>query len=97
MSAQDTGTFPAARPPAAFNPLTALDGLVSTVSAARAATGGAVSIAGQDPILADAHRMPSFVAGVRLREMRIRRSVAGPSCPCAQRPAAQTRYLPGPR
>ena len=39
MSPQDTDTFPAARPPAAFNPLTALDDLVSTVSAARAGDG----------------------------------------------------------
>ena len=39
MSTQDTDTFPAARPPAAFNPLTALDDLVSTVSAARAGDG----------------------------------------------------------
>jgi hypothetical protein len=61
MSPQDTDTFPAAGPPAAFDPLTALDDLVSTVSAARAATGSAVSIAGQDPILPAAHRMSSFV------------------------------------
>jgi hypothetical protein len=61
MSPQDTDTFPAARPPAAFDPLTALDDLVSTVRAARAAAGSAVSIAGQDPILAGAHRMRSFV------------------------------------
>ena len=57
MSPQDTGTVPAARPAAAFDPLTALDDLLSAVGLARAAAGGAVSIAGQDPILPAAHRL----------------------------------------
>ena len=61
MSPQDTGTVPAARPAAAFDPLTALDDLLSTVSLARAATGGAVSIAGQDPILPAAHRLGACI------------------------------------
>jgi len=50
MSTQDADVVPAARP-AAFDPLTALDDLLSAVGLARAAAGGTVSIAGQDPIL----------------------------------------------
>jgi predicted hotdog family 3-hydroxylacyl-ACP dehydratase len=61
MSPQDTDIFPAARPAAAFDPLTALDDLLSTVSLTRAATGGAVSIAGQDPILPAAHRLGACI------------------------------------
>jgi crotonobetainyl-CoA:carnitine CoA-transferase CaiB-like acyl-CoA transferase len=61
MSPQDTGTVPAGRPAAAFDPLTALDDLLSTVSLARAATSGAVSIAGQDPILPAAHRLGACI------------------------------------
>ena len=61
MSPQDTGNFPAARPAAAFDPLTALDDLLSAVSLARAATGGAVSIAGQDPVLPAAHRLGACI------------------------------------
>ncbi len=61
MSPQDTGTVPAARPAAVFDPLTALDDLLSTVSLARAATGGAMSIAGQDPILPAAHRLGACI------------------------------------
>ena len=61
MSPQDTGICPAARPAAAFDPLTALDDLLSTVSLARAATGGAVSIAGQDPIVPAAHRLGACI------------------------------------
>jgi len=51
----------AARPAAAFDPLTALDDLLSTVSLTRAATGGAVSITGQDPILPAAHRLGACI------------------------------------
>lgn len=61
MSPQDTGTVPAARPAAAFDPLTVLDDLLSTVSLSRAATGGAVSIVGQDPILPAAHRLGACI------------------------------------
>jgi hypothetical protein len=61
MSPQDTDIFLAAKPVTAFDPLTALDDLLSTVSLTRAATGGAVSIAGQDPILPSAHRLGACI------------------------------------
>jgi hypothetical protein len=79
MSPHDTRTVPAARPAAAFDPLTALDDLLSTVSLARAATGGAVSIAGQDPTVPAAHQlgacigipvMAAAVAGVAFHRHR---------------------------
>ena len=51
----------AAQPATAFDPLTALDDLLSTVSLVRAAAGGTVSIAGQDPILPAAHRLGACI------------------------------------
>jgi len=61
MSPQDSDIFLAAEPLTAFDPLTALDDLVSTVGLTPAATGGAVSIAGQDPILPSAHRLGACI------------------------------------
>ena len=61
MSPHDTRTVPAARPAAAFDPLTALDDLLSTISLARPAAGGAVSIAGQDPTVPAAHQLGACI------------------------------------
>ncbi|HEY1919925.1 MAG TPA: CoA transferase [Streptosporangiaceae bacterium] len=61
MSPQDTGIFPAAPPAPAFDPLPALDDLLATAGVARAATGGAVSITGQDPIVPAAHRLGACI------------------------------------
>jgi crotonobetainyl-CoA:carnitine CoA-transferase CaiB-like acyl-CoA transferase len=61
MSPQDSDVFPAARPAVAFDPLTALDDLLSTVGLTPAATGGTVSISGQDPILPSAHRLGACI------------------------------------
>lgn len=47
--------------PAGFEPLAALDGLLSAVGLARMATGGAVSIAGEDPILPASHRLGACI------------------------------------
>ena len=56
-----TASTPAARDVTAFDPLAGLDDLLSTVSLARTATGGAVSIAGQDPIVPAAHRLGACI------------------------------------
>jgi crotonobetainyl-CoA:carnitine CoA-transferase CaiB-like acyl-CoA transferase len=61
MSPQPTGIIRATTPAAALDPLIALDDLLSTVGLARAAAGGAVSIAGQDPILPSAHRLGACI------------------------------------
>jgi hypothetical protein len=61
MSPQNADVFPAARPAVAFDPLTALDDLLSTVGLTRAATGGTVSISGRDPILPSAHRLGACI------------------------------------
>ncbi len=62
MSAQDTGISAPARQNAAdFDPLAALDGLLSDVGLSRAQTGGTVSFAGQDPILPAAHRLGACI------------------------------------
>jgi crotonobetainyl-CoA:carnitine CoA-transferase CaiB-like acyl-CoA transferase len=51
----------AARTAPAFDPLVALDDLLSTVGLSRAAAGGAVSIAGQDPIVPSVHRLGACI------------------------------------
>jgi crotonobetainyl-CoA:carnitine CoA-transferase CaiB-like acyl-CoA transferase len=62
MSRQDTDIFaPALRDANAFDPLAALDGLLSDVGLTRAATGGTVSFAGQDPIVPAAHRLGACI------------------------------------
>ena len=62
MSRRDTDiSTPAARNATAFDPLAALDGLLSDVGLSRAETGGAVSFAGQDPILPAAHRLGACI------------------------------------
>ena len=67
MSPQDTDipTSPQdndiSTPATRNDPLAVLDDLLSAVSLARAATGGAVSIAGQDPILPAAHRLGACI------------------------------------
>jgi crotonobetainyl-CoA:carnitine CoA-transferase CaiB-like acyl-CoA transferase len=61
MSPQDTHIFPASRPAAGFDPLPALDGLLSAVGLARAAAGGTVSVTGQDPILPAVHRLGACI------------------------------------
>ncbi len=58
MSPQDAAL--AART-AAFDPLTALDDLLSTLGLDRAAAGGAVSITGQDPILPSVYRLGACI------------------------------------
>ncbi len=59
MSPQDVQ--PAARIAPAFDPLIALDGLLSTLGLTRAAAGGAVSITGQDPIVPSVHRLGACI------------------------------------
>jgi crotonobetainyl-CoA:carnitine CoA-transferase CaiB-like acyl-CoA transferase len=46
---------------AAFDPLAPLDELLSTVGLSRAQTGGAVSFAGEDPIVPAAHRLGACI------------------------------------
>ena len=73
-----------ARPAAAFDPLAALDDLLSAVGLARAAAGG-VSIAGQDPIVPAAHRLgacsgiPVMAAAVAAVAFHRRGDGPGPS------------------
>jgi crotonobetainyl-CoA:carnitine CoA-transferase CaiB-like acyl-CoA transferase len=59
MSPRDTGA--SARTPTAFDPLVPLDDLLSDVGLSRAATGGTVSFAGEDPILPAAHRLGACI------------------------------------
>jgi hypothetical protein len=62
MSPQDTDiSTPAARNVTAFDPLAVLDDLLSDAGLSRAETGGAVSFAGQDPILPAAHRLGACI------------------------------------
>jgi crotonobetainyl-CoA:carnitine CoA-transferase CaiB-like acyl-CoA transferase len=61
MSPQATGIFPAAAPAATFDPLAALDDLLSEVGLSAAQTGGTVSFAGQDPIVPAAHRLGACI------------------------------------
>jgi crotonobetainyl-CoA:carnitine CoA-transferase CaiB-like acyl-CoA transferase len=59
MNEQDVQ--PTARPATTFDPLTALDDLLSAVGLGRAAAGGAVSIVGQDPIVPSVHRLGACI------------------------------------
>jgi crotonobetainyl-CoA:carnitine CoA-transferase CaiB-like acyl-CoA transferase len=59
MSPQDNDT--AARNLTAFDPLAALDDLLSDVGLSAAGTGGTVSFEGQDPILPAAHRLGACI------------------------------------
>jgi crotonobetainyl-CoA:carnitine CoA-transferase CaiB-like acyl-CoA transferase len=64
MKPPDTDTSigtPAATAASAFDPLAALDDLLSDVGLSRSAAGGTVSIAGRDPILPAAHRLGACI------------------------------------
>ncbi len=61
MSPQDTDISAPAAPITAFDPLARLDDLLPDVGLTRAETGGAVSFAGQDPILPAAHRLGACI------------------------------------
>jgi crotonobetainyl-CoA:carnitine CoA-transferase CaiB-like acyl-CoA transferase len=52
---------PAQQKAATFDPLAALDAVLSPVGLSRAATGGIVSFAGQDPILPSRHRLGAVI------------------------------------
>ena len=94
MSPQDTDiSTPAARNVTAFDPLAVLDDLLSTVSLARAATGGAVSIAGQDPIGPAAHRLGACI-GIPIMANAVA-AAAFPPAPGRTRARPRTGPAPG--
>jgi len=85
MSPQDV--HPAARTAPAFDPLIALDDLLTTAGLARPPTGRAVSIAGQDPIVPSVHRrgacigipvMAAAVAAAAVAAVAFHRHHGGP-------------------
>jgi len=57
----DVATAPPTSQPTGFNPVSALDDLLSDVGLSRAEAGVAVSFAGQDPILPAAHRLGACI------------------------------------
>jgi crotonobetainyl-CoA:carnitine CoA-transferase CaiB-like acyl-CoA transferase len=63
MSPQhDISASVTAAPEGEFDPLAALDGLLSDVGLSRAEAGAVVSLTGQDPILPSAHRLGACIA-----------------------------------